>query len=93
MPVHSPRVGFVTSPPMTSGNCFGPGRFVVANVGFPPGWIPETDCFTFWKTEVQPHIASPSGARLDEYPGGYCYFAAEWVPADGTPVVVLEMAH
>ena len=72
----------------------GPVRFVVADPGSRPRWIPEGDCYSFWKVEVQSHLVGPGGAaRLDEFAGGYCLFAAEWSPGEGSPIVVLEMAH
>ncbi len=72
----------------------GPLRFVVASVGLKPRWLPEPDCFSFWKTEVKPHLATPgTPASLDEFPESYCYFASEWMPANGSPIVLLEKAH
>jgi hypothetical protein len=71
----------------------GPVRFVVANVGAPLWWVPVGECFRFWKAEVQSRVAGPEGAFLEDYPRGYCYFASEWGPVEGPPVVVLEAAH
>ena len=72
----------------------GPLRFVVADVGLRPRWLREESCFAFWKSEVQPRLAEPDvPARLDDFPGGYCYFASEWSPDVGSPIVVLEMMH
>lgn len=71
----------------------GPVRFVVANVGSPLRWVPANECFQFWKVEVQSRVARPDGTFLDDSPGGYCYFASEWEPVEGPPVVVLAVAH
>jgi hypothetical protein len=72
----------------------GPLRFVVVEVGLKPRWLPEEDSFTFWKTEVQSHLpARGMPARLEDFPDGYCYFASEWSPTSGSPIVVLETAH
>ena len=71
----------------------GPVRFVVANLGAPIRWIPAGECYRFWKAEVQPWVADRIGADLDNYPGGYCYFASEWAVGDGPPVVLLAVAH
>jgi len=72
----------------------GPLRFVVADVGSRPRWLPEDSCFSFWKAEVQSHLAAPGvPALLDDFPGGYCYFASEWSSAVGVPIIVLEAAH
>src|SRR5689334_14436009 len=69
-------------------------RFVAANVGAPLWWVPQAECFSFWKSELQPHLADPDGEwDLDDYPRGYCYLASEWQMEDGTPVVVLECHH
>jgi hypothetical protein len=68
-------------------------RFVVANVGAPLRWIPAADRFQFWRAEVQSRVAGPDGARLVDFPGGYCYFASEWAGPEGPPVVLLAVAH
>jgi hypothetical protein len=71
----------------------GPVQFVVADVAAPLRWVPVDDCFRFWKSEVVPRMGAPSGAPLEAFPGGYCYFASEWGPVEGPPVVVLSIAH
>ncbi len=71
-----------------------PFRFVVTDVGARPVWVAEAESFAFWKAEVLPHLADPAdGIELDRFPGGYCYFASEWVLSHETPVVVLEVCH
>ena len=73
---------------------FGRVHFVVAEVGASPRWIPLSDCYDLWKQEAQPHLAMPeSGASLNDFPGGYCYFASEWSSRDGAAVVVFEVHH
>jgi hypothetical protein len=72
----------------------GQARFVVADVGAKPVWIDPDECFSFWKGEVQSHLADPEQrVDLDKFPDGYCYFASEWSAADGPPIVLLERAH
>src|SRR5689334_6966351 len=72
------RVRWLTSDDITSLLRAGRVRFVVADVGASPRWIPLSECYDFWKTEAQPHLAAPkSRASLDDFPGGYCYFASE----------------
>lgn len=71
----------------------GPVRFVVASVAEPLRWVPIGECFRFWKAEVQSRVAGSEGARLEDYPGCYCYFASEWAVRDGAPVVLLSVAH
>jgi hypothetical protein len=67
-------------------------QFVVADVGAALRWIPQSECFDFWKREARPHIASEA-AILDQFPGGYCYFASQWAGEPTTPIVVLEKHH
>jgi hypothetical protein len=71
----------------------GPVRFVVADVGAPLFWVPEADCFDFWKKEVQPHLAEPDQrAYLEQFPGEYLYFASQW--NDGaSPIILLSKSH
>jgi hypothetical protein len=71
----------------------GPVRFVVANVAAPLQWVPAGECFRFWKAEVQSRMASPGGVDLENFSGGYCYFASEWAAGDGPPVVLLSVSH
>ncbi len=71
----------------------GPVQFVVADVAAPLQWVPLAECFRFWKAEAQSRVAGQAGARLEDFPGEYCYFASEWQAVDGPPVVVLAVAH
>jgi hypothetical protein len=64
-----------------------PHRFAIANTGYPLRWIPTSDCYDFWITEVQPHIP----VRSRPYTREYHYFATEWQLDGGERVVVLEM--
>src|SRR5580765_3743614 len=70
-------------------------QFVVADVGAAPRWIPLSECYDFWKREVEPHLAAPeSGAYLGDFPNGYCYFTSEWSSQDGTtPIILCERHH
>jgi hypothetical protein len=71
----------------------GPVRFVVAGLGAKPKWVPESDCFAFWKSEVQARVAVPGNRIvLEDFPSGYCYVAAAW-EAEGRPIVVLQICH
>ena len=73
----------------------GPVQFVVIDVGLAPKWIPVSERFDFWKTEVLCHLAAPdSKPSLNDFPGSYFYWASEWKSPEGSPpVVVLEMCH
>jgi hypothetical protein len=72
----------------------GPVKFVVADVGLPLTWIDPTDCYRFWSKEIKENLAAPDQkCSLDEFPGGYCYFASEWRRKEKFPIVVLERRH
>jgi len=69
-------------------------QFVVVDVGAPPGWIQQSECFQFWKREAQPHLARKSRIILEEFPDQYCYVASQWEGEDqAAPIVVLEKQH
>ena len=88
------RVRWLTADDIASLLRAGRVQFVVADVGVSPCWIPLVECYDFWKTEAQLHLASPeSRASLDDFPDSYCYFASEWSSRDGTPIIVCERHH
>lgn len=69
-------------------------QFVIADVGLALRWIPEIECFHFWKNEVKPHLATEAKTHLADYPGEYFYFASEWkARRSEAPIVVLEKYH
>ena len=69
-------------------------HFVVAACGSKPIWVAQSELYAFWKSEALPHLANPAeGADLNKFPGGYCYFASQWLLPEGTSVVVLEVCH
>ncbi len=72
----------------------GPLRFVVAEGGLPLHWVPEEDCFHFWKSSVQSHLPmTGTQVHLDDFSDGFCYFASEWSSTIGAPIIVLETVH
>lgn len=71
----------------------GPVQFVVADVGRPLRWIPTRECRHFWRDEAKPHLASEARAYLDDFPGGYCYFASQWEEESAALIIVLEKQH
>lgn len=72
----------------------GPVRFVVADLGSPLRWIAPKDRFSFWKSEVRPHLAEPEQhVWLDSFPDSYCYFGSEWRDASDVPIVALVRSH
>ena|SRR5882724_3254994 len=70
-------------------------RFVIANVGDKPQWIPAEQRYNFWKNECLPHLSEPNDKRirLEDFPDCYCYYATEWKPADGSPIVCIYVSH
>ena len=68
-------------------------QFVVADVGTALRWVPQSECFVFWRHEAKPHLASEATASLDKFPGGYCYFASQWEGEPAAPILVLEKHH
>ena len=69
-------------------------RLVIANCGDPLRWTQTADLFSVWKREIKPRVVAPTGRfGLDDFPGGYCYFASEWNDGSGSPIVLLEMSH
>jgi hypothetical protein len=69
-------------------------RFVVADVGAKLMWVPESETFAFWKDEVRARLAEPDArVNLEQFPGGYCYFASEWSGPGSMSIVVLQRCH
>ncbi len=70
-------------------------QFVVANVGSPLDWIHPDLSFDFWRKLAKQRIVSADadGFSLDDFPGGYCYFAGLWRTPDAGDIIVLETHH
>jgi hypothetical protein len=72
-------------------------QFIVADPGHPLRWIPQVECYVFWKAEVRAHLVSDPGRPFDIYhfPEGYAYVASEWAAEDpaSRPIVLLERHH
>ena len=67
--------------------------FVVADVGRPLLWISEEEKFAFWQRDVVPHFARGEEVCLDDYPGGFVYFASWWRSPDMPQTVILLEKH
>jgi hypothetical protein len=92
--VAADRVGDLTGAQVRELLKLGPVQFVMVDVGHRPEWISEADCYAFWRMRLSGNIADPSQpAYLDDFPGGYFYFASLWSTADGSRIVVLERQH
>ena len=68
-------------------------QFIVANCGDKLDWISPSQCFNFWKTEVQKHLATEDSINLDIFPDNYAYSASEWTHDDPIPIILLEKYH
>ena len=69
-------------------------RFVVADIGHHLQWVSSENCYDFWKSEVKMHLAQPDAKiYLEDFPGEYCYFASEWKPDVGEPIILLAKCH
>ena len=70
-------------------------RFVVADLGRSPRWLPEGDCVAFWKSDVKHRLVDVGAESWQpgRAPGEYCYVATEWTGVKGSPIVVLEAYH
>jgi hypothetical protein len=69
--------------------------FVVADPGMPLRWVRMHDRFTFWKTEVKPRLVpgNVTAFHREDFPGGYCYVATEWLGSAGAEAILLEKHH
>jgi hypothetical protein len=65
--------------------------FARADIGFPLTWYRGPDAAAFWRV-AKPNLSEGAAAYLDQFPGGFCYFATEWASAHG-PVVSFEKSH
>lgn len=69
-------------------------QFIVANVSTNLVWHTKSNCFKFWKLEVQSHLVKSSDKIvLSEYPEQYAYIASEWKNNSNEIVILLEMCH
>ena len=66
-------------------------HFVVAEVGNKLRWIDLSQCFDFWKLEVEKHLADDvDKINLDIYTHNYAYIASQWTEENGAAIVLLE---
>lgn len=70
----------------------GPIQFLIADVGHKLEIIDASQCFKFWKAEVEKHLADKP-TRLEDYPNEYLYFASKWIAQGLSPVILLEKHH
>lgn len=92
-PISATRVGEISDSEIRDHLGSGQVSFVVADVGLKLVWVSRESAFSFWKTEVLPHIARNDRVRLEDYPGEYCYRAVRWDRKDRGVVILLEKWH
>jgi hypothetical protein len=69
-------------------------QFVVADIGNKLKWIDKKECFHFWKTEVEGHLANDiNNIELDKFFDNYAYVASRWEGEGELPIIVLETFH
>ena len=68
-------------------------RFVVAECGDSLKWIPPSQCYDFWKTELKHRIVETETFDQANFPGAYCYVVSEWADGQPSSLVLLEMYH
>src|SRR5215203_4926531 len=69
----------------------GPVDFILADVGNKLEWIATSNCYNFWKSEVEIHLTENlPEIDLDDFPNDYAYIASEWTGDIKTPIILLE---
>ena len=69
-------------------------NFMIADVGQKPTWIDRTQCFNFWKLEVEKHLVTDiNKIYIDNFRDSYAYVASEWTVDGSTPIILLEKMH
>lgn len=67
-------------------------QLVIADLDKPLRWLDAADTRAFWTGEAA-HVADADSASVDDFPGGYFYFASEWRGASASPILLLELHH
>ncbi|MCC6361225.1 MAG: hypothetical protein IT450_21000 [Phycisphaerales bacterium] len=70
-----------------------PLSFVVADIGARLEWIEKSECFRFWKEELQSRLATGDRIEPWQWHDGYCYVASLWEIETGEKVVLVELHH
>ena len=72
----------------------GPVDFVLADLGNKLKWIETSDCYNYWKTEVERDLAdNVKKIYLDDFPDEYAYIASYWTCDMQKPIILLEKYH
>jgi len=71
-----------------------PVEFVVADVGLRLKWVEASQCYSFWKSEAESHIADfVDLIDVNTFPDSFAYMASEWQVNDRIPIILLEKLH
>ena len=71
-----------------------PVEFVVADVGLRLKWVEASQCYSFWKSEAESHIADfVDLIDVNTFPDNFAYLASEWQADDRIPIILLEKIH
>ena len=92
--IEARRISYLTKPELKEFLKKSVVKFVVADVGQNLKWVDMGQCFDFWKSEVQKHLADNiNKIDLDIFPDNYAYIGSEWTNNNGIPIVLLEKVH
>ena len=88
------RVSYLTKTEMKQMLRTGPVQFVIADVGEKLVWPDQSDAYSFWKNEVEPHfIENPGRILPGEFSNEYAYLVSYWSGMTNGQVVLLEKVH
>jgi len=66
----------------------------VASCGDKLKWVDLNECYDFWKSEAQNHVADDlNHINYESFPGQYAYIASEWTGEIESPIILLEKVH
>ena len=69
-------------------------EFVIADIGKELNWITKENCFEFWKTELQLHLANDHNhIKITNNPNEYVYVASLWTNESNSTIILLEKFH
>ena len=92
--IEAQRVSYLTRDKLKHLLQSSPVNFIIANVGEKLKWIEESQCFNFWKVEVEIHLVTDiNKINLDDYSDNYAYIASEWRVDNQIPIILLEKKH
>jgi hypothetical protein len=67
--------------------------FAIVGVAPELHWLDGAQSIQFWKGEARNHLYTEARPYLEDYPGGYFYYASEWTDASSETIILFEMEH